>query len=420
MQATRFNSGRGLCARRPARGVLGLCAILLAASVGCNNGGPGPQLRDDPGPTASSGSSAMVGSLDEARLEQLGFRSLWKTPTGGAIVQSYISGGNLYLVRPGADHPYILEKLDGVTGLTLWTYALQGTLDSAPTAYSYPAELQGVKSPELFFVIDDELVGLDDANGSKNFSVRLSFPASTAPVADLEHVFLGSLNRRFYAIDKESRLESWSYITEDSITAAPAVGDANVYFASEDHTVYGVTRGGGYVPGRSWRYETNSMITASPVLYGDRIFVSSHDYKVYCLEDTGPEAYTRWSYPCGAPVVTAPFPFGDSVFVVTRAMGDGGASWSLHAINCIYGRLQWEAPGVSEVLAADGVHVYARSNEGVQAYRIDNGQLDWTLDLGGYDQVLGQDAEQGRNTAWWGRMFLIDDSGVVEAIVPNR
>ena len=57
---------------------------------------------------------------------------------------------------------------------------------------------------------------------------------------------------------------------------------------------------------------------------------------------------------------------------------------------------------------------------GVQAYRIDNGQLDWTLDLGGYDQVLGQDAEQGRSTAWWGRMFLIDDSGVVEAIVPNR
>ena len=398
------------------------CTLMLIASFGCSGGTPQGQSSRRSGSQLIERGGAGT-EIAEARLEEIGFRTLWKNPTGGPIVQSWAEGQNLYVVRPGSDHPYMLEKLDGESGLSVWVYPLQDKLDYPPTTYSYPPELRAANPDELYFITkNDELVGLDDRYGAKNFSVQLDFPVSTAAVADQENVFVGSWNRRFYAINKKTRLEQWSYITDDSLTAAAAVGSANVYFGSEDNNVYSMTRGSGYIPGRSWRQKTGSRITTSPLLYGDRIFIGSWDYKLYCLEDSGAEAYIRWTYPAGAPVVSRPFANREWVFVITQeSRPEGSIIWTLHSVGISQGVLAWEAKGISEVLAADALHCYALDIDGnVGAFRLDSGQLDWTLDIGGFDKVLGQDARLGSDKSWWGRMFLVDASGLVQAIRPRR
>lgn len=371
-------------------------------------------------PTIGSGDGARA--VNDARLEEIGFQSLWKNPTGGEIRQAWCVGGNVYVVRPGTDQPYLLERLDGETGLTVWTFPLQVLLDHPPRVYSYPAELRAMNPDEVYILQEDELIGIDDRFGAKNFGVSLQFPASTAPVPGQDHIFVGSWNRRLYAISKKTRLEQWSYITDDSITAEPIVGPGNVYFGSEDQIVYSLTRAGGYVPGRSWALQTGARISAPALIYGDRIFVGSHDYKTYCLEDVGAEAYIRWAYPCGAPVVQRPFAFRDWIFSVTQeSRSDGPDRWNLLSIGAVRGDLRWEQSDIVEVLAADALHVYALDTAGnVRAIRLEDGAVDWTLSTSGYATVLGQDARLGSDKAWWGRMFLISSDGTVQAIRPRR
>ncbi len=405
------------------RRAIGLFAIVLfLASIGCSGGTPQGRSGQKTGSQLIEKGAAAT-EIAESRLEEIGFRTLWKNPTGGPIVQAWVIAQNVYVVRPGTDHPLFLEKLDGESGLSVWVYPLEDKLDYPPRAYTYPVELRAANPDELYFITkNDDLVGLDDRYGAKNFSVQLDFPASTSPVADQENVFIGSWNRRFYAINKKTRLEQWSYITDDSLTAEPTVGDANVYFGSEDNNVYSMTRGGGYIPGRSWRQQTGGRITAPPLLYGDRIFVGSWDYKLYCLEDSGAEAYIRWTYPAGAPVVSRPFANREWVFLISQeSRPEGPINWTMHAVGLSQGRLAWEAGDLTEVLAADALHVYGLDIEGnIRAHRLDSGAVDWVLDIGEFDQVIGQDARLGSDKSWWGRMFLIDSSGLVQAIRPRR
>ena len=403
---------------------LGTTMVLAAIAftfVGC--GGGSPQSRSGSSSGARSIENAgPAAEIAEQRLEEVGFRTLWKNPTGGPIHQAWCEGGNIYVVRTGTDTAFLLEKLDGETGLSVWVYPLREKLDARPTVYRYPVELRAVRPDELYFVQEDELVGLDDRYGAKNFSIQLDFPVSTSPVADQENVFVGSWNRRFYALNKQTRLEQWSYITDDSITSAPAVGEGNVYFGSEDHNVYSMTRGGGYIPGRSWRQKTGSPVTVSPLIYGGRVFVGSQDYKIYCLEDAGAEAYVRWSFPSGAPIVESPFAFREWVFAISQESRAGGEfRWKLHSIGVERGDGRWEAEGLRRVLAADAIHCYALDLGGnIQALRLESGSVDWTLDTADFEMVLGQNARNGADKTWWGRMFLVDASGLVQAIRPRR
>ncbi len=402
------------------RWILGLSGMILTLSIGCSGGTP--QGKPDAVTSRKMTRGDSSGAIPESRLEEIGFRTLWKTSTGGPIVQAWCVGNNLYVVRTGTDDPFVLEKLDGESGLTVWRYGLREKLDYPPKVYSYPSELRAVNPDELYIIQEDDLVGIDDRYGQKEFGVTLGFPVSTAAVPDQDHVYIGSWNQRMYAIHKKTRLEQWSYITDDSITAAPAVGSANVYFGSEDHLVYSLTRGGGYVPSRSWTLKTSGRITAEPLIYGDRIFVGSGDYKLYCLEDVGAEAFTRWSFPCGAPVVRRPFAFRDWVFAVTQeTRPDGSLRWNVNSLGAVRGDSRWEAAGVTEVLAADAIHCYGLDVDGnIQALRLDSGQVNWTLEANGFGLILGQDARLGADKAWWGRMFLVGGDGLVQAIRPRR
>jgi outer membrane protein assembly factor BamB len=200
------------------------------------------------------------------------------------------------------------------------------------------------------------------------------------------------------------------------------VGDANIYFGSEDHLIYSVTRGGGYIPGRSWTLRTGGRVSSPPLVYGDRIFVGSGDYKLYCLEDVGAEPFIRWAYSCGASIARRPFAFRDWVFAVTQeSRPDSPLRWNLACLGAVKGDPRWEAANITDILAADSIHCYGLdTSRNIVALRLDTGQVDWILETSGFAHVLGQDARLGSDKAWWGRMFLIGSDGMVQAIRPRR
>jgi hypothetical protein len=80
-------------------------------------------------------------------------------------------------------------------------------LEYPPRVYSYPTELRAVNPDELYIIQEDELVGIDDVVGQKEFGLALGFPVSTAAVPEQDLVYVGSWNRRMYAINKKTHLE---------------------------------------------------------------------------------------------------------------------------------------------------------------------------------------------------------------------
>lgn len=409
--------------------VLGSCFL---AAAGCSGGTPQPKHAADG--SASMGDAASMDLADryaipEQELATRGFTSHWAAHPVPAISQAWFLLDNAYITRPGDPDGFLLEKIDGETGRLIWSIPIEGNLEHAPTVYRYPKELRDTNADELFFVQNLEAGGeyifcVNDRIGDVAYRIECSFPVSTPPVAAQEFVYIGSLNYRLYCMSKRSKLMEWSYITEQPITATPEIGEDYVFAASEDNTLYAFNQGAGAMRGKSWKQPTGAKLLAQPIFHKSRIFAGSWDHKVYCFDLF--QGFRRWSHSTGGRVVTPVFPFGQWVYAVTELneQGDLAANrrgWSLIALEVADGKVKWESRGKRRVLAADGFHCFALDEgQRIHALSQDTGESRWTLDVGSWTFVLGQDAERGAAPEKFGRIYLANREGVLQCIRPRR
>lgn len=384
---------------------------------------------DTPTPPANAGSngaswvgSATSAGLSEEQLEEIHFANVWRPVVNLKIgvEQAWLAGGNVYLTTADGSDDYKLLKIDGETGLVRWSFDLPlGKLEKQPHFYRYPKELRDTNPDELWLVQNDTIYCLDDAEGAENYHIECKFPISTAIASAQDHVFVGSWNKRMYAISKSKRLEEWSHITEAPITASAEVGQLNVFFGSEDNHVYCLNIGGGYQPGKSWAEPTGGKIVSTPLFDSSRVYVGSWDYKVYCFDEY--QGFQRWTYPTGAPVVTPLFSYKDYLFAVSEDDRGGRKSYKLIALGRNDGLLKWERADMKRVIAADAFNCYALDDENqLHALRLTDGEGAWTLDVRGFKFVLSQDAERGRRRDLEGRIYMVSGNGVIQAIRPRR
>ena len=405
--------------------------VALSLGIGLSGCGGGPDKSmnnsvDEPRMTSAAPASFVISDSD---LEERGFASHWvATPAqGSGIENAWFLGQDIYRERRGEGGRYFLEKIDGETGRLSWSFSLEGKLEHRPEVYRYSKELQSSRDSEIFFVqhVDDAgefIFCLDDTYGAENYRIDCGFPVSTPVTAAQDHIFVGSWNYRMYAINKSTKLEESSYITEAPITAPAEAGGLNVYVGGEDNIVYSLNQGAAYVPDSSWRRATGGKIVSQPLFYNGRLYVSSWDYKVYCLEEY--QGITRWGASLGAPVRQRPFAFSDWIFAVTESEPLGGArdrKFNLVALDQGSGQIRWENDDVTRVLGADNFHCYAIDGDKmIHALRLDDGVEAWSIDVSKWDHVLGQDADKGAARERLGRIYLVSRSGTMQCIRPRR
>ncbi len=389
--------------------------LLIALSVGCSGGNPGkPNTSNTQEPLVTK--KVQMGEIPVSELEKRNLKTLWTHPLGRRIDQAWFLLENIYITSPN-ERRYDLLKINGETGLVDWIFPLEGKLQFAPSVYRYVRELRATHPDELFVIQNDQIYCIDDQYGAENYRISCGFPVSTSVAPDQDLVLVGSWNKRIYSLSKASRLQGWTYITGAPLTAPLEISGGNVYAASEDSIVYCLSLTAGFVPGKSWSHATGGKIVIKPLFYHNRIYLGSWDYKVYCLEQF--EGHERWSYPSGAPVTRSLFPFRDAVFAVSES--EGPLKWSLVCLDDSDGRRKWERPGMQRVVAADGLYCYVLDSERyLQALRLDDGKSAWRLDVRAFKYVLTQDAEQGRARELWGRIYLANRDGLMQAIQPRR
>jgi hypothetical protein len=327
--------------------------------------------------------SAADAGFSDRQVGPLGLNVIWSYHHSSKIQQAFEANGNLYLVSAAKKSGYVLVKIDGVSGLPLWTYRLEVPLQFAPTVYVYPDELKATSPDELFIVERGSVFCIDDRFGARNYKIPCNFPISTSVGAGLENLVLGGYDMRVYGLSKKNRYVSWTFLTSGGISATPLNHGGRTYIGSEDGSLYALNLGMGFVRGDSWNYKTLDRIESSPTIAGDRIYVSSQDTKVHCISDVGDESFLNWQTPLGLPVIGNPVVAGNSLYAVLRdERYSGDPIQELASLDTADGKEKWRQEGIVSILTASRNEVWVKNNTGhLMSLNASDGSTRWSLDV---------------------------------------
>lgn len=186
-----------------------------------------------------------------------------------------------------------LLTLAGAAQATDWT---QLQADAARSGYSPDA----VRGPfELKWSwFGDYTQGPGDAP-PEQATVRLS--DMIQPIVADGKVFVGAMDGKLYAIDRETGRTVWSFPTGRPIVNTAAYVDGIVVVNSMDGCTYGVNAADG---SQAWKHETPYGLLSAPAVQDGVAYITGRDGKAYALDvRTGDE---RWAYDAGAPIVNSP------------------------------------------------------------------------------------------------------------------
>jgi outer membrane protein assembly factor BamB len=286
-----------------------------------------------------------------------------------------------------------LHALDVATRQPRWRFATAGRIRSAVT----------VAEGSVLFASDDGfLYSLDRASGEERWTLDLGssglerrLPAPGPPyVYDYRHssptvvdgtVYVGSADKRLYAVDAETGRVRWSFAAQGSIRSTPAVSEGAVYFGSWDGKVYALSAEGGE---EVWSYEAGLPIQGSPAVAGGRVIVGSRSAKVVALDAASGEEVWTHVHADGSWVESSPVVVGDVVYVgssdalALQALdaGSGAEVWRFKT-----GGWSWGTPVVTdEVVYIGGISAspyYSSLAAGFFAVDRQTGKQRWRMTL---------------------------------------
>ncbi|MCP4118391.1 MAG: PQQ-binding-like beta-propeller repeat protein [Desulfobacteraceae bacterium] len=153
-------------------------------------------------------------------------------------------------------------------------------------------------------------------------------------------VYVGSEDQHLYAVNTEDGTEVWRFPTSGPVNSSPAVDSSgNIFFGSEDGTVYCVTPGGNL----TWSHGTGDSIYSSPALDQDqnRLYIGSADSCLYALDSETGERF--WKFKTGSKIVSSPVIGNDKTIYI------GSLDHCLYAI-APDGKERWKFEAASEIL----------------------------------------------------------------------
>ena len=101
------------------------------------------------------------------------------------------------------------------------------------------------------------------------------------PVVDGNTLYIGSFDKKVYAIDTATGVEKWNYLTEGSVVAEPLVVDNTVYIGSLDRKLYALDAGTGAY---KWSFLGGNWFWSKAAFLNGKIYAGNLDGKVYVLD----------------------------------------------------------------------------------------------------------------------------------------
>jgi len=106
-------------------------------------------------------------------------------------------------------------------------------------------------------------------------------PIECSPVVANGVLYVGSDDKKLYALDAQKWGERWSFKTNGAIKYAPTVWNNTVYFISMDNNVYALDAQTGEL---KWKFQSHALM-ASPVVVANRLaYIGVYPRKIYVLD----------------------------------------------------------------------------------------------------------------------------------------
>ncbi|MEQ8224291.1 MAG: PQQ-binding-like beta-propeller repeat protein [Candidatus Eremiobacterota bacterium] len=164
----------------------------------------------------------------------------------------------------------------------IWDFKTKGTVINSPSIYS---EAVYVSSEEKLYAVKFH-------TGKEIWSVDMA--VNSTPCVNDHALFAGSLDSKFYSLDRLTGKQLWKYKTHGEIQSSPLIEEGLVYFGSEDGILYALDAIKGH---KLWDFSTNGQIKTAPAFYKGIIYITSTDNCLYGLNaSTGCEI---WKYNLG-------------------------------------------------------------------------------------------------------------------------
>jgi len=211
-------------------------------------------------------------------------KPVWTLKTGGAIWSSPSSiDGVVYF---GSNDGFIYA-VHAKNGKLIWKFKTAGAVFSKPTidgkylyalsddGFLYKLERKSSKRVWQFDTHGGEIKR--DLPG--NESATYDYQCSAASVAD-GAVFIGSADKRVYAIDEKTGIEKWHFDTQGVVRSTPAVANGKLFFGSYDHNVYALDAPTGK---QIWKFDTLREVVSSPLVHLGNLYIGSRSSDLFAL-----------------------------------------------------------------------------------------------------------------------------------------
>ncbi|WP_237291732.1 outer membrane protein assembly factor BamB family protein [Streptomyces sp. Sge12] len=216
---------------------------------------------------------------------------------------------------------------------------------------------------------DKKVYALDAVTGtprwthttSSGFWARLAERVVSSPVVVDGTVYIGSGDKKVYALDAATGTPRWTHTAGDWVLSSPTVVDGTVYVGSDDCRVYALDAATG-TP--RWTHTAGGWVRSSPTVVDGTVYVGSNDCRVYALDAA--TGTPRWTHKAGGWVRSSPTVVDGTVYV-------GSNNCRVYALDAATGTPRWTYTTGGGVLSSptvvDGT-IYVGSCDG-KVYALD-------------------------------------------------
>ncbi|HZN37419.1 MAG TPA: PQQ-binding-like beta-propeller repeat protein [Planctomycetota bacterium] len=178
-------------------------------------------------------------------------------------------------------------------------------------------------------------IALDVATGKRLWDFRTEGWMHGRPEFGPLHVFVGSQDQSFYAVDRELGKLAWKVPTGLYVEAGSTAVDRFVYFGSCDGNLYAVDQGVGRV---AWKFATEkgehggAPIYSRPLVCSDTVYLAAMNGKVYAVDRKQGRLLWKITPLAKSELDSELVTNGELLFVTTRRTHDGGGESAVLAI----------------------------------------------------------------------------------------
>ncbi len=294
-----------------------LLAILILFGVGVS-GCYGRQQ-----PKGWSGATVVDGTLFVASIE--GKIVALNTSDGSRLwPDSVLGGGESKSKSVVYGTPVVEGELVYVGGYNGKVYAINAGSGAVRWVYPRESNLEPIvggvvvsQGKVYFGCSDGKIYTLDAATGDQ---VQGPFQTGdriwSTPTIDNGILYVGSLDKRLYALNTADGSERWQFEAGGAIISAPLVYNNTVYVGAFDGHLYALDAADGSLRWRS-ELEVTHWFWAKPVVYNDVIYAPCLDGKVYILDAQSGQEVGE-AVDLGSPISSGPVVVEDKVIIASQ------------------------------------------------------------------------------------------------------